>query len=55
MAKHNRQMRLSERHVAYLQPENLSEDMPPPPDVEGELPGTPLVPAEELPPPPPAP
>ncbi len=27
-----RQMRLTERHVGYLQPDNPSEDMPPPPE-----------------------
>lgn len=32
MSGRKRQMRLSERHVAYLQPENPSEDMPPPPE-----------------------
>ena len=31
MTKSPRQMRLTERHVGYLQPEALSEDMPPPP------------------------
>lgn len=31
MLKKTRQMRLTERHVGYLRPENPSEDMPPPP------------------------
>ncbi len=31
MAKSPRQMRLTPRHVAYLQPETLAEDLPPPP------------------------
>ena len=31
MRKPPRQMRLTERHVGYLQPETPSEDMPPPP------------------------
>lgn len=32
MAGRQRQMRLTERHVGYIQPENPTEDMPPPPD-----------------------
>ena len=32
MRKKSRQMRLTERHVGYLQPENPSEEMPPPPE-----------------------
>ncbi|WP_240230951.1 gamma-glutamylcyclotransferase [Devosia lacusdianchii] len=31
MTKPNRQMRLTERHVGYLQPLETSEDLPPPP------------------------
>ncbi|MBJ3786248.1 gamma-glutamylcyclotransferase [Devosia sediminis] len=32
MTKPSRQMRLSPRHVAYVQPAVISEDMPPPPE-----------------------
>ena len=31
MHKKSRQMRLTERHVGYLQPLDISEEMPPPP------------------------
>ena len=39
MAKLPRQMQLSERHVAFLQPDDPSDDMPPPP--EGMVAATP--------------
>jgi cation transport protein ChaC len=32
MASRTRQMRLSERHVAYLQPDKILDEMPPPPE-----------------------
>jgi cation transport protein ChaC len=32
MTKSNRQMRLTQRHVGYLQPLDASDDMPPPPE-----------------------
>ena len=32
VARNKRQMRLTPRHVAYLQPESVSEDLPPPPE-----------------------
>ncbi|MET3928018.1 gamma-glutamylcyclotransferase [Devosia sp. 2618] len=38
MPRPSRQMRLTERHVGYLQPPNPDEDMPPPP--EGMQPST---------------